>query len=125
MIAHYVLRRNVAGPLKTVSLEIAAEIDAKRGDYRKGDDTEATGMTDGIDNIVYAPPSLKPSGDEREPMPYRRGNDEDEEVNGSETAAVDDGDGYSAEQSFHTAKGDATAASHTEDEVMEVNGHDK
>ena len=117
LIAHYELRRNVAGPLKTISLEIAAEIDFKRGDYAKGDDTEAGAMSDIIDNLVYAPPNLKPSEDEREPMPYRR-NDEDGEAHGSETA-VDDaasGDGISAVQSFYTAKGDAA---HTDDMATE------
>lgn len=119
IIAHYQLRRNVAGPLKTVSLELAAEFDSRRGDYRKGDDTETVSLADAMENLVYAPPSLKPSQDERGPMPYRRSNDD--ESPGSETAVDDVAsvDVYSVEQSFHTAKGDATEG-RTDEEAPEL-----
>lgn len=58
------LLRNVVAPIKTLSLEKAAEVDIADGelplDTRENED------------LLYAVPALNPNMDERGPMPYRR-----------------------------------------------------
>jgi len=75
VIAHYQLRRNVAGPLKNgLPLEAAADIDLKEGELSVSDmsDDAAPSSAIAIENKVFAQPCLKLSADERGPMPYRR-----------------------------------------------------
>lgn len=70
-IVHYRLRRQIAGPLKNLSLEVAASIDLKEGELPKGEDDEGPSAV-AIEHQLYGQPCLKASLDERGPMPYRR-----------------------------------------------------
>lgn len=71
LITHYQLRRNIAGPLKNLALEIAANIDIQEGELDLSD-ADAQPSTEAVEELLYAQPSLKASADERGPLPYRR-----------------------------------------------------
>lgn len=70
-IVHYRIRRQIAGPLKNLSLEVAASVDLKEGELPKSDEDEGP-FTVAIEQQLYGQPCLKASADERGPMPYRR-----------------------------------------------------
>lgn len=71
ILVHYRLRRQIAGPLKNLSLEVAASVDLKEGELPKSDEDEGPSAV-AIEQQLYGQPCLKSSADERGPMPYRR-----------------------------------------------------
>ncbi|GKZ01292.1 hypothetical protein MPSEU_001080200 [Mayamaea pseudoterrestris] len=80
LLTHYQLRRNIAGPLKNLSLVIAAKIDTEEGELALSE-ADAASSAQAVESLLYAQPSLKASEDERGPMPYRRkGDGTDEEA---------------------------------------------
>jgi len=72
IIAHYRLRRNIAGPLKNLSLEVAASVDLKEGELLIHKEIDEGPSAIAVEHQLYAQPFLKESCDERSPMPYRR-----------------------------------------------------
>jgi hypothetical protein len=75
LVSHYQLRRTIAGPLKTLSLEIAAKIDNEEGELTLSDAADGAPSAQAVESLLYAQPCLKASEDERGPMPYRREDD--------------------------------------------------
>ena len=71
IFVHYRIRRQIAGPLKNLSLEVAASIDLKEGELTKSDEDMGPYAV-AIEQQLYGQPCLKASADERGPMPYRR-----------------------------------------------------
>lgn len=71
VFVHYRIRRQIAGPLRNLSLEMAASVDLKEGELPKSDE-DAGPYAVAIEQQVYGQPCLKASADERGPMPYRR-----------------------------------------------------
>ena len=71
ILVHMAINRNVRKPLENLSLEVAAHVDETEGEQPidKAADTTFSGS---IEYQLYGQPSLKPSLDEREPLPYRR-----------------------------------------------------
>jgi hypothetical protein len=73
LIVHILIYRNIQKPLANLSLKVAVSIDKKEGAKLKDSNVRA------IDRQLYGQPCLKASLEERGPMPYRRGIDDDEE----------------------------------------------
>jgi hypothetical protein len=88
-IVHYRLRRQIAGPLKNLSLEVAASIDLKEGELPKSDDDEGASAV-AIEHQLYGQPCLKASADERGPMSYRRSISDEEKGWLSAATSADD-----------------------------------
>jgi hypothetical protein len=70
VLMHYFLNRNIRKPLRNLSLEVAAFMDELTRERRQ--DKESVLFSESIEQQVYGQPSLKPSMDERQPLPYRR-----------------------------------------------------
>ena len=64
----FVINRGIVGPLKNLSLEKASELDITNGELKVDQDYT-------IDDQLYGQPALKAATEEREPLPYRRGED--------------------------------------------------
>lgn len=60
-----VINRNIRGPLKNLSLEVAADVDIADGELEQT-------VSKSLEDQLYAQPALRACMDEREPMPYRR-----------------------------------------------------
>lgn len=72
VFVHQILiNRNIRGPLKNLSLEVAADIDIANGELEKSS-SKASNSVISLDDQLYAQPALRECLDEREPMPYRR-----------------------------------------------------
>lgn len=71
ILMHIMLNRNIRKPLENLSLEVAASVDDKEGLQTVDKEADNT-FSGSIEYQLYGQPGLKPSLDEREPMPYRR-----------------------------------------------------
>lgn len=70
---HRYLARNIIGPLKNLSLEVAADVDIQEGELSKAPaQEEEESYAALVEHHLYGQPCLKASADERGPMPYRR-----------------------------------------------------
>lgn len=97
LVTHFQLRRNIAGPLKNLSLEIAAKIDHDQGELPLSDDDMAPSSV-AVENLLYAQPCLSSRNEERSPMPYRREQDEEgQQVNTSLSDELSEGQRVSTE----------------------------
>lgn len=70
-LVHVLITRNVSKPLQNLSLEVAARVDEAEGEMPIDKDSDST-FSGCIEYQLYGQPGLKPSLDEREPLPYRR-----------------------------------------------------
>eukprot|EP00545_Synedropsis_sp_CCMP1620_P004793 CAMPEP_0119012876 /NCGR_PEP_ID=MMETSP1176-20130426/7672_1 /TAXON_ID=265551 /ORGANISM="Synedropsis recta cf, Strain CCMP1620" /LENGTH=828 /DNA_ID=CAMNT_0006965913 /DNA_START=192 /DNA_END=2678 /DNA_ORIENTATION=- len=71
ILMHILLNRNIRKPLENLSLEVAADVDDAEGLQSVDEEADKT-FSGTIEYQLYGQPGLKPSLDEREPMPYRR-----------------------------------------------------
>ena len=71
ILVHMLITRNVRKPLQNLSLEVAASVDEAEGEMTIDQDAGNT-FAGSIEYQLYGQPGLKPSLDEREPLPYRR-----------------------------------------------------
>jgi hypothetical protein len=72
ILVHIRLGRQIIGPLQTLSMEVAADVDLQDGalsPIAPADTDEAYAL--GVDRKLYGQPSLKPSLEERAPRPFR------------------------------------------------------
>jgi hypothetical protein len=76
-MVHLYLRRNVIAPLENLSLEVAANVDVDDGELTTASQKEESAS-------LYAQPCLKDTPAERQPLPYRR----EEEEESAETPNV-------------------------------------
>lgn len=121
---HYRLRRCIAGPLKNLSLQVAADVDLAEGELPKSDSDEGPSAL-AIEKQLYGQPCLKASIEERGPMPYRRSEGDEEAIDSNATPGAVEG-----AEPFRTTSMDAesessptnmtTAMSPSSEEGMEV-----
>lgn len=71
ILVHMLITRNVSKPLQNLSLEVAARVDEMEGEMAIDTDSDNT-FAGSIEYQLFGQPGLKPSLDEREPLPYRR-----------------------------------------------------
>lgn len=70
IVTHMAINRNIRGPLKSLSLEVAADMDMKEGELSPDPSSRSI-----LEDQLYAQPVLKCHDEEVEPMPYRRSDD--------------------------------------------------
>jgi hypothetical protein len=71
ILMHMMLNRNIRKPLENLSLEVAANVDEADGLITNDHQVDST-FSASIEYQLYGQPGLKPSLDERAPLPYRR-----------------------------------------------------
>jgi hypothetical protein len=111
-LCHYQLRRNIAGPLRNLSLEVAAKVDQQSGELATSD-ADAAPFSEAIEGLLYAQPCLKSSADERFPMPYRRGDDVEAQDFTDKTSflANEDGSNVAARETSSSISRDKSVSS--------------
>ena len=75
ILCHMAINRNIRRPLANLSLEVAADMDIANGELER----DLTSMYS-LEDQLYAQPTLKTRNEEREPMPNRRDEDPDKDV---------------------------------------------
>lgn len=70
LMTHMAINRNLRGPLRSLSLEVAADVDIADGELAQDPSSRVS-----LEKQLYAQPALKTVEEEREPMPYRRSGD--------------------------------------------------